>query len=158
RAARPDRPGRRRSARQTLTPAGKPGAPCIPVARGGDESVRMRVHRMAADLSLELPQHAQAMRSLARLLVCSPDADGLLQDVALQVLAAAPPAGAWLPAWLRVVLRRRAGNMRRGDRRRAQREQVAAAARADDAVDPAQAAAHRETLARVTKALLELAD
>jgi len=73
----------------------------------------------------ELATHAQALRALARDLVGAADAEDLVQETALRALRSPPAAPHGLGAWLATILRRLAGNHRRGNRRRQRREGAA---------------------------------
>ncbi|HEX5052673.1 MAG TPA: RNA polymerase sigma factor [Planctomycetota bacterium] len=105
-------------------------------------------------LEHELTSHAAALRGLARVLVGEQQADDLVQDTALQLLAAPPPRLAGLFGWLAAVLRHRASKHHRGERRRQRRER--ASPPPDPVATPSHLAEHKETLQRLTAALTSL--
>jgi DNA-directed RNA polymerase specialized sigma24 family protein len=102
-----------------------------------------------------LQRHAAFVRRLARELVG--DAHGgedVEQEAWLAALEHPPRHGANPRAWLAVVVRRLAARGRRAAGRRARREE--AAARPERVEGPDEVAARRETLRRVTDAVLAL--
>lgn len=114
---------------------------------------------MSRSLEHELASQAQCLRGLARALVGEDDAGDLVQQTALQALQT-PGEPSAPRAWLATVMRRLAGKHRRAQRRRRRREHAATAdfVDRDGGPTPVEAAARRETLLRLTTALVALAE
>jgi RNA polymerase sigma-70 factor (ECF subfamily) len=108
---------------------------------------------MVRPLAAELQSQADALRRLARALVGDQHADDLVQETWLAALRERVRPRA-LRGWLYAVLRRLAHKHRRGERRRLLRE--AAAPVPSPAPAPDHTAEHRDTLQRLTAALLAL--
>jgi RNA polymerase sigma factor (sigma-70 family) len=102
----------------------------------------------------ELAAHSQALRSLARDLVGSADADDLVQDTAVRALRSPPPSPTGLFAWFATVMRNLAANRARGEQRRRRRE----GANAADLEVPCASSevAHRDSVRAMTDALWRL--
>lgn len=81
---------------------------------------------MTSELERTLHLHCQALRGLARALVGDDAADDLLQDTAVQALAASGAPARTPRAWLATLARHLAHKRRRSERRRAARERAAA--------------------------------
>lgn len=109
------------------------------------------------NLDERLLAEGQALRALAAsLLGRVGDADDVVQEAYRIALAARATELGYLPKWLRVTLHHLARGWRRGEVRRAAREQVVASRREDAGADP-QALAQRAELARdVVAAVHEL--
>jgi len=106
----------------------------------------------ASRLAGELLQHEDFLRRLARALVGGAEADDLVQEVWQRALAHPPAEGAPPRAWLARVARNLASNRRRGEARRREREERAAAPEAQP--DPAAELERRfELRQRVVQAL-----
>lgn len=91
-------------------------------------------------IGAELSAQTASLRRLARDLVGDPHlAEDVVQDAMHAAIASPPRAGNALVAWLRTVVRRSALDLRRGERRRRQREQLARSP-----ADAAAAATHDE--------------
>ena len=102
----------------------------------------------------ELLAHAGALRALARELVGAGAADDLVQETAMRALRRPPTEPTLLFRWLATILRNLASKHWRGERRRRQRERLAARA---EALPPAGASLERrDMLRRVTDAVLAL--
>ncbi|MBL8900836.1 MAG: sigma-70 family RNA polymerase sigma factor [Planctomycetes bacterium] len=102
-----------------------------------------------------LAQHVAGLRALARALVADEQsAEDLLHETYLRAAGAHAPRGD-LRSWLARILRNLVHSQRRGDRRRARREERCAPHEASEpaAVD---LAGRRELLEQVTRAVLEL--
>lgn len=109
------------------------------------------------DIEHEVLRHARGLRTMARALVRDAHAaDDAVQDTLCQALRHEPepgPMGGWLARTLQNFTRQR----HRADRRRANREHIAAGREpANRESDPAAAAGRREILRHVTDAVLEL--
>jgi len=105
----------------------------------------------------DLAQHARSLRGLARALVGAEQADDVIQDATVEALKQPPTKGISLLAWLAGVVRNRARRHHRDTKRRATREQrAAAAAPLQESATPLDAAVHREMVARLDAALLGL--
>ncbi len=106
-----------------------------------------------------IAQHAASLRALAKNLIGAGDAADLLQDVNLAALQQRPRDASAIGSWLRAVLRHKAHKLRRSQARRREREpQAAAASSTRNAPAAIDVATHRETIARLQSALLELPD
>lgn len=88
---------------------------------------------MASPFLNELQQHTASLRRLARDLVGATAADDVLQDAAVEVLRATPPAVANPVAWLHGVVAHMAGKHRRAAAQRRRHEHGAASLRAEQA-------------------------
>src|SRR5262245_49803444 len=108
----------------------------------------------------ELLAHGDFVRSLARQLIGSTDADDLAQDAWVRTLRRhghADGADVRRPrSWLARVLGRLAANHRRAERRREQREHLSASARPREAPSTADVLACEEARQRVVNAVLAL--
>src|SRR5688572_17165546 len=106
----------------------------------------------------ELLAHGDFVRSLARQLIGSADADDLVQDAWLRTLRHAGHADAVKQprSWLARVVSRLAANRRRTDRRREARELRSASGIAHEAPSTADVLACEEARQRVVAAVLEL--
>lgn len=103
----------------------------------------------------ELELHAGALRALARALVSNPDAaDDVVQETALRALCAPPHHADGMFGWLATTLRNLASKSRRAQVRRDRRERLAA--RPEAVPPPERALAQRESLRKVTEAVLAL--
>ena len=116
---------------------------------------------MSRSVEHELATQASHLRDLARALLGRDDGDDLVQDTALQALRVrGEPAAP--RAWLATAMRRLAGKQQRAARRRSRRETAfaerAERAERDAAPTPFEAAERRETLLRLTAALMALAE
>lgn len=112
---------------------------------------------MATRIHDELTQHASALRSLARVLVGTRDAEDVVQDTALAALQRPPKRVEAMFGWLSAVLRHRALKQRRTEQRRARYEnQVLPPEDQGEVASPLDAAQHRETVNRLDAALLGL--
>ena len=101
----------------------------------------------------ELTRHAAALRGLARDLVGEYAADDLVQETAMQALRSGPQKPGPLGGWLAGIVRHLAWRHRRTERRRLQREQLAARA---EAVPPDREFDDRDAFQRLTAAVLAL--
>ena len=107
-----------------------------------------------ARLQQELLHRGRELRALARHLVGDQDADDVVQESAAVALRRPPADASRIDGWLRTIVRSVANNHRRSDRRRREREQAARSSGA--APSAATLAAERESLERLTSALLRL--
>src|SRR5688572_27348606 len=94
-----------------------------------------------------LEEHATFVRALARALVRDPQgADDLVQDAWVQAIEHPPRHAANLRGWLVRIVGRCAARTRRGELRRARREELAA--RPEREPSAVEGIAHRELLRR----------
>jgi len=105
-------------------------------------------------LEQELRSHAGALRALALRLVGPAHAEDLVQETSLLAWTQRPDERGGLGAWLRSVLRHRAGKLRRGEARRARREQ--SSVRDGEVASPADVAQQREAMGALHAALMAL--
>ncbi len=104
----------------------------------------------------DLEQQAAAMRRIARDLLNDHDlAEDAVQDAMVTLLQRPPASRSGLAGWLRAVVRSRALDLRRAERRRRLREQHGAAPRP---VGAANAAEHLETQAVLAVAVRDLGE
>ncbi|HEX5051142.1 MAG TPA: sigma-70 family RNA polymerase sigma factor [Planctomycetota bacterium] len=108
---------------------------------------------MSRSVEHELLLHTAALRRLARQLVGAQHADDLVQDTALLALQTTPRRPGPLGGWLRGIVRHLAMHHRRGELRRRARE--LAQARPEE-VPPDRSVAERDTLRRLSEAVLSL--
>jgi len=98
------------------------------------------------------------LRAYLHVLVERPEiVEDVLQEVFLKYLSKGPAAESPSPeGWLFQVARNEALNVRRSDRRRREREQVAVALTAKTVEDPSEEAGRREVVRRMDAALKQL--
>lgn len=108
---------------------------------------------MADSVERALLSHAAALRGLARDLVGAQHAEDVVQATALEALRKPPRHPGPLGGWLATVVRRVAGHHLRGERRRQQRERLAAR---PESVLPEPGNEQRELFRRLNDAVLAL--
>jgi len=117
-----------------------------------------RAQSPLGDAASLLAEHAEGLRRLARHLVVDPaDADDLTQETFLLALRRPEPPFS-LGAWLRGVLRNKAREARRAERRRRSHEAQPRGTTMSPPTDPAETAARMEAHERVITAIRALSD